>query len=107
MCLECSNLKVIELPEGTQAIQKGCFRKTGIIEITIPKSVKTIEESAFQECKDLQAVVFENGSELETMKEYVFQGCSSLKNIRLPDKLNAIGSCCFKQAGIQEIRFTK
>ena len=33
----------MELPEGLEIIERGCFVESGIEEITIPKSVQRIE----------------------------------------------------------------
>ena len=67
MFYECTSLKNIDLPEGMESIGEGCFWESGLEEINIPKSVKKIEKSVFSECKSLQKVVFEKGSELKEL----------------------------------------
>ena len=53
----CFSLKEIILPEGLEKIGEGCFEGSGLEEITIPKSVKTIEGrvfyGAFSGCRNL------------------------------------------------------
>ena len=59
-----SGLKKVALPEGIESIGRECFKKSELEEIVIPKSVKTIEWSAFLECRSLRKVVFEKVSHL-------------------------------------------
>ena len=40
----CRGLKKVVLSEGLESIGYECFKGSGLEEITIPKSVKTIEE---------------------------------------------------------------
>ena len=63
----CTSLKEINLPECLESIGKLCFYQSKLEEITIPKSVKMIEGSAFRECESLQKVVFQEGSELREL----------------------------------------
>ena len=55
------------MPEGLEKIGWGCFKGSGLEEIIIPKSVKKIEWIAFSQCKNLQRVVFQEGSELREL----------------------------------------
>ena len=43
----CANLINVTLHEGLKTIGAGCFQFTAIKEITIPKSVTSIEDYAF------------------------------------------------------------
>ena len=54
----CANLKTVALPLGLEIIPEGCFLESGINRIMIPDSVKTIQENAFADCKQLQEVLF-------------------------------------------------
>ena len=71
----CTSLKEISLPEGLESIGWGCFKGSGLEEITIPKSVKRIDGEyvnghyygAFYECTSLRKVVFQEGSELKEL----------------------------------------
>ena len=87
-----------------------------------------IKTCTFYQCKNLQEVVFEEGSKLKTIGNWVFDGCSnlakinlpeglnsigcnvffkctSLKNIQLPSGLEKIGTECFAQSSIEQIVF--
>jgi hypothetical protein len=50
------------LLEGTERIQSEQFKDSSLLQIKIPKSVTTIESSAFKNCKMLTKVIFEEGS---------------------------------------------
>ena len=60
-------MKKIELPEGLEVIEEGCFGRSGLEKIVIPKSVTKIKEWAFSECKSLWKVIFEEGSKLKKL----------------------------------------
>lgn len=51
-------LKKVVLNDGVEIIKESAFFDCGIIEITIPDSVTTIENSAFQLCGDLREINF-------------------------------------------------
>ena len=52
-CYNCTSLSYIELPERLQVIEKYAFANTTLKEITIPKSVTSIDTTAFDGCNDL------------------------------------------------------
>ena len=74
----CPDLKKVVLSEGLETIPEDCFWQSGLEEIRIPESVRTIEKSAFNECK-------------------------SLKTISLPHSLQTIGESCFRESGLTEL----
>ena len=56
----CGSLKRIELPEGLEYIGSYTFFFSGLTEVTIPTSVKTIEFAAFGNCTSMQQVTILN-----------------------------------------------
>ena len=48
--MDCKSLTRIGLQEGLLEIGKDCFRRSGLREITLPKSVMKIGRKAFNEC---------------------------------------------------------
>ena len=60
----CASLKCVTFASGSklEKIESGCFYKSGIERIIIPRSVEEIQDSAFGYCKNLKEVVFEEGS---------------------------------------------
>ena len=64
--------------------------------------VKIIEEYAFYCCTNLTDVEF--SYELETVGESTFDGCTSLKWVKMP-KVKVIGICAFMDSGVEELEF--
>lgn len=60
-------------------------------EYTIPASVTSIEEGAFNDVNNLEHIYFEENSKLEVLSDYCFDGCNSVTEIVLPDNLKKIG----------------
>lgn len=50
------NLHDFEFPQGVTRIERLAFAKSGLKQIDIPDTVKTIEYGAFYQCKDLEKV---------------------------------------------------
>ena len=44
---KCYDLKKVQLPDGLERIEKLCFYGHNITELTVPKSVSEIGDSAF------------------------------------------------------------
>ena len=67
-------------------------RLFGLTTITIPASVESIGMEAFWACKDLETVVFGEGSRLEVIDNSAFANCESLTEIVLPESVtNLLG----------------
>ena len=60
------------MPDGTEVIKNGEYRGKDYERVFIPKSVTKIEKSAFENCKNLQEIVFEEGSKLKVIGRYCF-----------------------------------
>ncbi len=85
----------VELPDTVEHIGRQAFAWSGISEIIIPASVKTIEEWAFQSCSGLERVVFSEESKLTTFGDSAWVGCRSLTTVTLPPKLEALPAQAF------------
>ncbi|CUP44362.1 leucine-rich repeat domain-containing protein [Bacteroides thetaiotaomicron] len=92
----CSNLSSIILPSSLTLIELQAFRGTNISNIFIPKGVKSMQQSTFEECSNLKEVIFEEDSSLIELKFTQFRSCSSLIKIELPDTIEKIGDSLFK-----------
>ena len=55
-CLNNSNITNITFEEGLTVIPSSLCENTGVTEITIPNSVKKIENNAFKDCKNLKKI---------------------------------------------------
>ena len=58
------------------------------------RSVKDIGQGTFQQCYNLKNVIFET-TNIFKLVPHLFENCSSLTNIKLPDNLTGIGYACF------------
>lgn len=88
------NLTTVTLEEGVELV--GGFSKcTGLTEIDIPASVTTVDSYAFQYCENLAQVNIANGSQLQTIGNFAFEGCTSLQAIAVPATVTSIGGNAF------------
>ncbi|HHU43991.1 MAG TPA: leucine-rich repeat protein [Clostridiales bacterium] len=88
----------IDLPSGLTYIGESAFGSCNNLKtITIPASVTTIKGMAFQVCKNLEEVIFEEGSQLEEIGYSVFVQCEALTSITLPQSLLTIGTGVFER----------
>ena len=62
-------------------------------EYRVPDSVSVIDEKAFQECGNLEAVLLP--SELTEIEKYAFSGCIALRSVQIPDRVDVIGAFAF------------
>lgn len=111
-----TNLVEVTLPSGLTEIPERMFNGASLKTIFIPNTVTSIGEGAFYNCSALTEVVFEeggsdplvladgtrssSGSGSSEMTYYygVFAGCSSLKEIALPERTTEIGDYAFYKA---------
>lgn len=71
-----TGLRELELPEGIERIEEETFKKCDLVCVIIPKSVKYIGKSAFEDCKKLRKIYIPDS--VETIDYDAFKGCSKL-----------------------------
>lgn len=120
----CTSLQNVSIPENVTSIGYSAFLNTALTSITIPDNVKTVDYNAFKDCTSLKRVSigsgmesmssgvfcndsalddvsFNNNNKLLTLgvaggnKYGVFQGCTSLQSITIPDSVTNMGSYTF------------
>ena len=90
--------KVVEVsfPEDTivSTFAWGAFEKSLCIEsVVVPNTVTLFDgTNTFNGCKALKSVVFEEGSQLTSLPNSAFAGCTSLTELVLPPSITTIGS---------------
>lgn len=90
-----TKLKEVVLPDGLTVIPDMAFYScTALSAIKIPGNVTTIGYSAFEDDISLEEIVFD-GELLVSIGEKAFDGCTSIKNIILPDSVEVIGEKAF------------
>jgi len=83
--------------EGTVTIFAQAFEgQMGLRKITIPASVNQIYTAAFKDAANLEEVNFLSNSELDSIPINIFEGCSSLITINLPNTIKNISDYAFK-----------
>ena len=104
-CLISANRKAtsITVKNGTKEIAPGAFcgdefdsdDKSNLQSITLPSSLKEIDERAFSQCTQLKSIVFPDS--LQSIGDEAFYHCSSLKKINIPKSLSSISDSAFKR----------
>lgn len=100
----CTSLTSVKLPNNEKYTELVCADGYGMFancklltSITIPSYIKIIGLSCFSGCTSLESVVFEENSQLTTLKQKAFINCTSLSSIELPDSVETIGNQAFYQ----------
>ncbi len=87
---KCVSIEEIVLPDSLQSIDEYAFSGCEKLKtINIPKTVKSIEEYCFSDCSALETVTLNNNSKVEfnlSIGDLVFSNCSSLTELKLPEK---------------------
>ncbi len=82
------------IPKSVTSIENSAFFRTSrLTSITIPDSVTTIGDAAFCGCNNLKSVSI--GNSVTSIGKEAFFRCSSLANITIPDSVTSIGKSAF------------
>ena len=84
-----STLKDIILPNSVTSIESWAFAWCcdNLTSISIPKSVASIGQTVFGQCKSLETIDLKN---ITTIGNYIFYDCSGLKSVNLSTALTTI-----------------
>lgn len=77
--------------ESLTKIPVGAFQSSALCEIVLPDSVKTVESYAFSDSALNKFV----GNGVETFGNRVFESCTAMQEIALPESLKEIGNATF------------
>ena len=89
----CWSLQTVTLHEGLVTIGKSAFQGNNINELTLPSSVRTIDNSAFEDSYRIKSLVIPEG--VETIGESAFSWMEKLQKVELPSTLKNIGYGAF------------
>lgn len=88
---------VVKIPDGVTCISDCAFDNfyncNQITGVTMPPSVTSIGEFAFDCCRGLTSLNLPNG--VTSIGRYAFRNCTGLTNLVLPDDLRSIGESAF------------
>ena len=99
----CEQLEKIDLSECEKLVIIGdaafaAFWSSSLKEAKLPKSITAIGEEAFHCCKQLEKIDLSECEKLEIIGDAAFAAfcrCSSLKEVKLPKSITAIGEEAF------------
>ena len=86
----------LEISSGVTTIPAHAFAYVNITSVTIPSSVTSIGEHAFEDCISLKTVNFGEKSMLTSIGDYAFEECSNLTSITIPSGVTSIGTYAFE-----------
>ncbi|MBQ9716001.1 MAG: leucine-rich repeat protein [Clostridia bacterium] len=104
---QSSNVVIPAKIAGKTVVEIGdyfCLRKS-ISSVVIPDGVKTIGQSAFQECTSLTSASLP--ASLETISKQAFNSCNNLSVITLPKNVKEVGASAFANSGLQSVTFAE
>ena len=97
------DLTSITIPNSVTSIGDNAFNGcASLTSITIPNSVTSIGIYAFENCYALETVTFEANSSLVTIGEDAFVYCSSLTSITIPNSVTSIEEGAFVECSALE-----
>ena len=98
------NIEQIILPKGLTSLADQVFMDcTNLKIVSIPDTVISIGRGAFGDCTNLEEVQLPKG--LTEIKDTFFYGCKSLTKITIPESVQSVGYNAFEQTLIKEIIF--
>ncbi len=81
------------IPNSVEKIGLGAFAGSGILDLVIPDSVKTIDAYAFCSCSKLKNLIIPYG--VQSIEKCTFCESKSLENISLPESIKYIDTHAF------------
>ena len=88
------SVKKVVIEDGVTSIGTAAFSGCGLISITIPNSVTSIETGAFYNCSSLTSITIPDS--VTSIGDSAFESCSSLTNITIPDSVTSIEDSAFE-----------
>lgn len=94
-CFGGTALTEVIMNEGLEELGESLFEYSPIESITLPSSIQYVGYRAFAYCDRLKSVNIPIEGELREIRTSAFEGCYSLRSIKLPKNLRHIESYAF------------
>ena len=99
----CTALTAFDILESITTISDNAFAGSGLIDITLPRSVSSVGKSVFKDCTSLNSVAFGSDSQLSIIGQSMFEGCAALSDIDIPESITTISEKAFAESGMTGI----
>ncbi|MGN1227232.1 MAG: leucine-rich repeat domain-containing protein [Christensenellales bacterium] len=100
----CKDLTNVIFSDTITFIGHHAFKSCPIETIKLPKSLTTIDNTAFFQCKQLRSVDLSE-TQMQKINQSTFYDCTNLNEVMLPKQLQLIESNAFTNTSISEIEF--
>ncbi len=92
----CTDIVSVSIANSVTQIGNNAFAAClGLKSVRIPAAVQTLGQGAFRNCSGLRAVIFAEGSALQTIGGSAFNGCTQLTKFTVPDSVKTIEAQAF------------
>ena len=101
----CTALASISIPDSVTSIGENAFDTCSLLNTVAFSStslLQTIENNVFYNCAALANVTISPGSILATIGLRAFEGCTALKSITIPASIQTIGENAFLNSGLTD-----
>ncbi len=89
-----SKVTRVVIEEGVASIGAYAFENSAMTEITLPATLTSVEDGAFDNCGKLKTVILPDS--VKAIGMLAFNECTSLTEIRLPASLTSVGAAAFR-----------
>ena len=89
-----SGLTSFTIPEGLTSLSNSVLANTKITSISIPSHIKTIGDSAFRGCTQMETLTIAEG--VTSIGANAFERCEMITEIVVPDSVTSLGGYAFK-----------
>ena len=92
-----ADVNLLTCGKHLKSIEGAAFKYSTIdgMDLALCKNLTSIGVETFDGCRYLEQIDFPRENKLKQLRNRVFWGCESLKEIDLPEGLSKIGNCCF------------